>query len=53
MSKVAHIFNYLDCLTVEDVLRYAALGFEFTIENGHVQAMVLKKETKEAAGDGR
>ena len=38
------IYNYLDCLTIEDCLKYAAMGFEFVIENGHVQAMVLKKQ---------
>lgn len=46
MSKVTHIFNYLDTLTVEDVLKYAAQGFEFTINDGHVLAMTLRKEEK-------
>lgn len=45
------IHNYLDHLTIEDCLKYAAMGFEFVIENGHVQAMVLKKQ--EAPEDGR
>ena len=44
MGNITRIFNYLDSLTVEDVLKYAAQGFEFIIENGHVQAMVLRRE---------
>lgn len=47
MSKVAHIFNYLDTLTVEDVLKYAAQGFELTINDGHVQALTLKRDNQE------
>ena len=45
------IYNYLDNLTIEEVMKYAAMGFEFVIENGHVQSMVLKKQ--EAPEDGR
>ena len=33
------IFNYLDHLTILDCIKLAAQGYEFTIENGHVQAM--------------
>lgn len=43
-NKIQRIHNYLDNLTIEEVLKYAAQGFEFRIENGHVQAMVMKKE---------
>lgn len=44
------IFNFLDHLTVEDVIKYAAIGFEINISNGHVQSMVLRRE--EGAEDG-
>lgn len=49
MSKVTRIHNYLDNLTIEEVLKYAAQGFELIINDGHVQAMVLRKEEQ----DGR
>lgn len=52
MSNVTHIFNFLDTLTVEDVLKYAAQGFEFTISNGHIQSMTLKRDRKEAEDEG-
>ena len=45
------IHNYLDHLTIEDCLKYAAQGFEFVIKDGHVQAMVLKKQ--ETTENGR
>jgi hypothetical protein len=50
MSNITKIHNYLDHLTVEEVLKYAAQGFEFIIADGHVQAMVMKKEDSQ---DGR
>ena len=43
-TKIQKIHNYLDNLTIEEVLKYAAQGFEFKINDGHVQAMILKKE---------
>ena len=42
--KIQRIHNYLDNLTIEEILKYAAQGFEIVIRDGHVQAMILKKE---------
>jgi len=47
-NKIQRIHNYLDNLTIEEVLNYAAQGFEFRIENGHVQSMSLRKEEPDA-----
>ena len=38
------IHNYLDKLTIEEIIKYAAQGFEFTINDGHIQAMTLTHE---------
>lgn len=44
MGNITKIYNYLDHLTVEEVLKYAAQGFEFIIADGHVQGMTMRKE---------
>lgn len=41
------ITNYLDKMTIEDVLKYAVQGYEFQINDGHVQAMSLTKQQAE------
>lgn len=38
------IHNYLDKLTIEEIIKYAAMGYEITISDGHVQSMTLKHE---------
>ena len=40
------IHNYLDNLTVEELLKYVATGsgFDVVIRNGHVQALVPKTQ---------
>ena len=51
MSNVTRIHNYLDHLTVDEVLKYVAQGFELVINDGHIQALILKRE--EEQHDGR
>ena len=50
MSNVTRIHNYLDHLTIEEVLKYHAQGFELEINDGHVRSMTLRKEEPQ---DGR
>ena len=38
------IHNYLNHLTIEEVLKYYNQGFEFIIRHGNVEAMILKKK---------
>ena len=47
MSKVTRIHNYLDHLTIEEVLKYANAGCEFIINDGHVQAIIATKEAQD------
>ena len=47
MADIVRIHNYLDKLSIEEVLKYYAQGFELVINDGHVQAMVLRKEAQD------
>lgn len=47
-----NIFNYLDHITLEDALRYAAQGYVFEINDGHVQTMRVPEEGTEDQNDG-
>lgn len=38
------IFNYLDHMTIEDAIKYAAQGYRLIINDGHVQAMIPEDE---------
>ena len=49
MSNVTRIHNYLDHLTIEEILKYYAEGFELVINDGHVQRLISTKEEQ----DGR
>lgn len=49
MANITRIHNYLDHLTVDEVLRYVAQGFELVINDGHVQALVMRKEEPQDA----
>ena len=46
------IHNNLDKMTIEDVLKYAVQGYEFQINDGHVQAMSQTKQQAEDPKDG-
>lgn len=35
------IFNFLDTMTIEDCIKWAAKGYEIKIHRGHVQALIL------------
>ena len=41
------IFNYLDHLTIEEVLKYYNSGLELIINDGHIQALQTDEEEKD------
>lgn len=47
MANVTRIHNYLDHLTIEEVLKYNAQGFELEINDGHVVCLRLEKAHEE------
>ena len=44
------IFNNLDKMSIETLMKYVSQGAEIIINDGHVQAMILNR-TNEAAGE--
>ena len=44
------IYNYLDKMSIETLIKYVSQGAEIVVNDGHVQAMILK-HTNEAAGE--
>ena len=44
------MFNILDKISIETLMKYVSQGAELVINDGHVQAMILN-HTNEAAGE--
>ena len=44
------MFNILDKISIETLMKYVSQGAELVINDGHVQAMILNR-TNEAAGE--
>ena len=51
ITKIQNFSNCLDKLTIEECIKYAAQGFDFLIEDGHVKAMNMTKEAPKDAAE--
>ena len=47
ITKIQNFSNCLDKLTIEECIKYAAQGFEFQINDGHVVGMRFESMHKE------